>query len=75
MPILEFECEECSHHFETIVQGSRQARCPACASQALKRVLSVFAVGGQSDRFAASEPIGACGTCGDPRGAGACSLS
>jgi len=36
--------------------------------------LSVFAVGGKSDSFTASESFGPCGTCGDPRGPGACAM-
>jgi putative FmdB family regulatory protein len=75
MPILEYVCEDCAHQFETIVLGSREPACPACASKHLERRLSVFAVGGQSADFAAREPFGPCGTCGDPRGPGACSMN
>jgi putative FmdB family regulatory protein len=74
MPILEYVCEECTHQFETIVLGSQTPKCPSCNSAQLERRLSVFAVGGQSANFAAREPFGACGACGDPRGPGACSL-
>ena len=75
MPILEYACKECQHHFETLVFGAQQPVCPACQSARLERLLSVFAVGGHSDRLAAQEPLGPCGTCGDPRGPGACSLN
>jgi putative FmdB family regulatory protein len=74
MPILEYVCEDCTHQFEAIVLGSRQPVCPACDSQRLERQLSVFAVGGQSAGFAAREAFGPCGSCGDPRGPGACSM-
>ncbi|MCZ6872095.1 MAG: zinc ribbon domain-containing protein [bacterium] len=75
MPILEYLCEDCQHHFEAIVLGSKVPACPKCQSSKLDRQLSVFAVGGQRDKFAAAAPVGACGACGDPRGPGACSLN
>jgi hypothetical protein len=34
--------------------------------------LSVFSVPAKAQ--SASQPVGACGTCGDPRGPGSCSL-
>jgi len=74
MPILEYLCKECEQQFETIVLGAQQPACPACHSTKLERLLSVFAVGGKSDSFAASESFGPCGTCGDPRGPGACAM-
>jgi putative FmdB family regulatory protein len=75
MPILEFACKDCAHEFETIVQGARQPECPTCKSTRLERRLSVFAVGGRSAALAAREPVGPCGTCGDPRGPGACAIN
>ena len=75
MPILEYVCKECAHEFETIVQGARVAECPTCKSRELERRLSVFAVGGRSADLAARAPVGPCGSCGDPRGPGACALN
>jgi len=75
MPILEYRCQECERQFETIVLGAQQPVCPACQSTKLERLLSVFAVGAKSDGFAASEAFGPCGTCGDPRGPGACAMN
>src|SRR5215468_7925437 len=74
MPILEYQCKECARQFEAIVLGAQQPMCPSCHSPKLERLLSVFAVGGKSDSFAASESFGPCGTCGDPRGPGACTM-
>jgi putative FmdB family regulatory protein len=75
MPILEYVCKECSHHFETLVQGSQKPiACPSCQSADLERLLSMFAVGGRSAALAAAEPLGPCGACGDPRGPGACAM-
>ena len=75
MPILEYICEQCSHHFETIVLGSKEPQCPACQSTQLERRLSVFAVGGSRNTLMDEGAGGPCGACGDPRGPGACSLN
>ena len=48
MPILEYVCKECTHHFETIVLGSQEPVCPTCQGTKLERLLSVFAVGGKA---------------------------
>ena len=58
MPILEYLCKECEQQFETIVLGTQQPACPSCHSTELERLLSVFAVGGKSDSFAAEESFG-----------------
>jgi putative FmdB family regulatory protein len=73
MPIFEYVCKECDHEFEALVYGSEKAECPKCRSKKLAQQLSVFAVAAKG----ASTPMraaGPCGSCGDPRGAGACSL-
>ena len=75
MPIFEYVCRGCNHHFEAIVMGSQTPKCPKCESRKLEQQLSRFAVaGGRSSADAAESNGGACGTCGDPRGPGACSL-
>ena len=74
MPIFEYICRDCQHQFETLVTASRTPVCPSCQSHALDKQLSVFAVSTAAPREAAV-PAGACGTCGDPRGPGACSLN
>jgi len=73
MPIYEYICKECNQEFEAIVYGSQKAACPKCHSKQLARQLSVFAVSakGSSAPRASERP---CGSCGDPRGAGSCSL-
>ena len=74
MPIFEYICKECEHHFEALVYGNEKAACPKCQSNKLVPQLSVFAV---SAKGSSSQPSmgGACGSCGDPRGPGACSLN
>lgn len=74
MPIFEYLCQECNHEFEALVFGKQKAQCPKCHSKKLAPQLSVFAVAAKGSSSAASEGTGACGTCGDPRGAGACSM-
>lgn len=72
MPIFEYTCKSCEQHFEAVVQSSTVPECPQCKSRNLKKELSVFAInkGGET----AHVPSG-CGSCGDPRGPGACSLN
>jgi putative FmdB family regulatory protein len=73
MPIYEYRCKKCELEFETLVLGREKAECPTCHGSKLERLLSTFAAVTGGSRAAAS-PQGACGSCGDPRGPGACSL-
>jgi putative FmdB family regulatory protein len=73
MPIFEYICKECDHSFEALVYGQQKAECPKCHSKQLAPQLSTFAV--SSKGSPSSQPsAGACGSCGDPRGPGACSM-
>jgi putative FmdB family regulatory protein len=72
MPIFEYVCRDCDHRFELLVRSETTPSCPACRGGHLEKQLSVFAV---ATRPAATSTLPApCGTCGDPRGPGACSL-
>jgi putative FmdB family regulatory protein len=73
MPIFEYVCQQCSHQFEAIVLGTQKAACPKCKSKRLSQQLSSFAVRGEKSSPESS--TGACGSCGDPRGPGACSMN
>jgi putative FmdB family regulatory protein len=76
MPIFEYRCKECENEFETLVRGSERPQCPSCRSAKLEKLLSTFAaLTGSSRGSARTEGPGACGTCGDPRGPGACSMN
>ena len=66
MPIHEYACRGCGHEFETLVRASDTPSCESCGGTELNKKLSVFATQGEK-----AEPAG-CGTCGDPRGPGAC---
>jgi putative FmdB family regulatory protein len=74
MPIFEYVCRECEHHFEAIVLGAQKPKCPKCESRKLEQQLSRFSVSGEKSPAAAKSEVGPCGSCGDPRGPGACSL-
>lgn len=73
MPIFEYICKECDHEFEALVFGSDKAQCPKCHGRKLAPQLSVFAVAAKGSAPRSSSG-GACGSCGDPRGPGSCSL-
>ena len=76
MPIFEYVCQQCQHEFEALIFGKQEAECPKCQSKKLEPQLSVFAVSAKSGgatRPSFSAP-GPCGSCGDARGPGACSL-
>jgi putative FmdB family regulatory protein len=73
MPIFEYICKECAHQFEALVYGRQEAECPKCRGSKLAPQLSVFAVSAKGNSTSAPS-TGACGSCGDPRGPGSCSL-
>ncbi|PYV85145.1 MAG: zinc ribbon domain-containing protein [Acidobacteria bacterium] len=73
MPIFEYVCNQCQHSFESLVFGREKAECPKCKSKDLAPQLSVFAVSAKS-ASPAPRTAGPCGSCGDPRGPGSCSL-
>jgi putative FmdB family regulatory protein len=78
MPIFEYVCSDCQQEFEALIFGNQKAECPKCHGKNLEPQLSVFAVSAKGT--SATEPsfsraTGACGSCGDPRGPGACSLN
>ena len=76
MPIFEYRCKECDKEFETLILGRERPHCPSCRSAKLEKLLSTFsAVTGSSRGPGKAEGPGACGTCGDPRGPGACSMN
>jgi len=76
MPLYEYACKTCANQFEALVRSSETPACPACHGTALERRQSVFAAhtgaGGAQMRMTSPGP---CGSCGDPRGPGACSIN
>jgi len=79
MPIFEYVCQQCRHQFELIVNGNNKVACPSCQSRRLEKQLSVFAVNTKAsvttNVVRGNLPMAPCGSCGDPRGPGSCSLN
>ena len=73
MPIFEYICRDCGHRFERIVHGTAVPDCPSCKKQNLEKQISGFAVGATGANWGST--AGPCGTCGDPRGPGSCSMN
>ena len=73
MPIFEYICKKCHHHFETLVQGSMKPVCPSCKGKSLEKRLSIFSASVR-ENFSRGIPQSSCGSCGDPRGPGSCSM-
>lgn len=71
MPVYEYVCRGCGLAFEALVYGAERPRCPSCEGLQLEKQFSTFATGPE----APARPLpGPCGSCGDPRGPGACGL-
>src|SRR5258706_67979 len=47
MPLFEYECRDCGHHFEFLTRADQSPACPTCASADLQKLLSGFAVNSQ----------------------------
>ena len=73
MPLYEYTCRTCTHQFELLVRNGQTLECPSCHGDSLERRFSVFAAHTAAAPARASAP-GPCGSCGDPRGPGACAL-
>jgi putative FmdB family regulatory protein len=72
MPLRDYTCRSCGKPFEALVKHGEDAPCPACGAADVERKLALFArpAGGES----AAPAFAGCGSCGDPRGPGACRL-
>jgi putative FmdB family regulatory protein len=75
MPIFRYVCKECDHGFEKFVQASTVLECPSCKGTTLEKQLSVFNLGNGQRAFDQGPTVGSCGSCGDPRGPGSCSIN
>jgi putative FmdB family regulatory protein len=83
MPLYEYVCSECRARFERLVRRfGDEVACPSCASGAVEKQLSVFAVGSSAPSFqgcgAGACEAGPCAPGGGggpgPCGGGACGL-
>ena len=50
MPIFEYECQECRHHFELLVLPRDLPACPECQGPDLKNQLSILSVSSDGTR-------------------------
>jgi len=76
MPLFEYACKTCNHRFEWLMRGTVTPECPSCHGTDLEKRQSVFAARTTAtDSGATQVPLGACGSCGDPRGPGSCSMN
>ncbi len=67
MPIYEFVCMACEHHFEELLRLSdSDPDCPDCGSARTRRQLSVFAAHGAAEQPSFGASAGGCcgGSCG-----------
>ncbi len=75
MPLYEYTCSACGHHFDKLVRAmsdraSDKSACPECGSMKTARSLSVFAVAADTKSAGAAAP--AAGMCGCGRKPGSC---
>jgi putative FmdB family regulatory protein len=75
MPIFEYICFDCRNRFEALIRGEAKAECPVCRSTDLEKQLSVFAAATGNGSARSELPVSACGSCGDRRGPGSCSMN
>jgi len=74
MPLFEYACRACGHHFEFLTRADKTAACPACTSADLEKQLSAFAVAGTAVSSSKSAAAAPCDACGDPAGEGSCAI-
>src|SRR6185295_14210784 len=81
MPLFEYECRGCGSRFEYLTRDGQSPACPGCKGADLQKLMSVFAAQSStpaksfSDRPLTASAAAACGSCGDSRGPGACSMN
>ena len=65
MPLYEYICKNCDHHFEVLQrmgEGASDLSCPKCGEQQVEKQFSTFAAAGPSASTSASFGAGAgCG--------------
>lgn len=48
MPIYDYACAKCQHHFELLVLSSTVPACPSCGSRRLQKLMSAPIAPGKS---------------------------
>lgn len=75
MPLYEYACKSCDHHFEVLVRAGEKPRCPSCDGAKLEKLFSTFAVNASDGGAASRMAAGPCGSCPESRGPGGCKLN
>ncbi|MFN2468766.1 MAG: zinc ribbon domain-containing protein [Gaiellaceae bacterium] len=71
MPIYEYVCMKCEHHFEELVRsGDGDPSCPDCGGAKVAKQFSVFAAHGGSEQPSFGGPAAGGGCCGGSCGCG-----
>ena len=64
MPLMEFECRNCGHVFETLVEGEGAVvKCKKCDSKKLVRLFSSFGFRRSSGSFVSCAGSSLCSSC------------
>lgn len=66
MPLFEYQCRDCGHHFEALVIGNRTPACPKCKSENLEKKVSTLGFARASGGWSAPRSSG----CGSTSGGG-----
>jgi putative FmdB family regulatory protein len=53
MPLHEYQCQRCLHQFEVLLRATTVPSCPACHSDVLNRLVSLFGVSTDATRKSA----------------------
>ena len=54
MPLYDYQCQTCGHHFETLVRAGSTPVCPQCNSGSLEKQLSAPVAPGKSKAIIAA---------------------
>jgi putative FmdB family regulatory protein len=62
MPIYEYNCDKCAHHFEVLIRnnGDVPDRCPKCGKGKPVKALSAFAVAAATHKHGDAMPCAHC---------------
>ena len=63
MPLYEYACADCGHHFEILQSMGADGeglQCPGCGSKALAKQFSTFSSSVGGEGATASAPMGGC---------------
>lgn len=73
MPIYEYSCEKCNEMFEKFVKvsdGDDKVQCPKCGNSKVKRLFSLFGIGGAGERGTNAPARNGDKPCGQAYGGG-----